>query len=179
MSVLPFVAMRNTVNMLNRQCHRHSTDVWAPSWLNGNEIWQRPCYEMPTFMPIHKWQTLHRATRMGLCILSCSPFVLRAMALRFAAILSARPVCVRFYASLDSWCLVFDILAIFLSVFCCVSAVFMPFLRSSSFANPLLFDKSAFYLTVNHYHSEGRREAEGKQNGLMTYSQPSGVLPLL
>ena len=65
------------------------------------------------------------------------------------------------------------ILAIFLPVFCHISVVFMPFLRSSSFANPLLFDKSAFYLTINQCHKGGRREAEGKQNGGMTYSQPS------
>ena len=70
------------------------------------------------------------------------------------------------------------ILAIFLFVFFRISAVFMLFLRSSSFANSLLFDKSAFYLTANHYHSGGRREAERKQNGLTTYSQPSGILPL-
>ena len=55
----------------------------------------------------------------------------------------------------------------------------MLFLRSSSFAAPLLLDKSAFYLIVNHYHSEGRREAEGKQNELTAYSLPSGILPLL
>ena len=73
----------------------------------------------------------------------------------------------------------FYILVIFLSVFYDNSAVFMPFLRSSSFAKPLLFDKSAFYLTANQCHSEGRREADGKQNGLTTYSQPSGILSLL
>ena len=47
----------------------------------------------------------------------------------------------------------------------------MSFLRSSSFVNPLLFDKSAFYLTANHYHSEGRTEAEGKQNGGRTEAE--------
>ena len=64
------------------------------------------------------------------------------------------------------------ILTIFLSVFCCISAIFMPFLRSASFANPLFSDKSAFYLTANHYHSEGRTEAEGKQNGGRTEARP-------
>ena len=71
------------------------------------------------------------------------------------------------------------ILAVFLVFFCCVFTVFMPFLRSASFANPLFSDKSAFYLTANHYHSEGRREAGRRQNGLTTYSQPSGILPFL
>ena len=69
------------------------------------------------------------------------------------------------------------ILAIFLSVFCRISAVFMPFLRSASFADPLLLDKSAFYLTANQYHSEGRREAEGMQNEGGTVSLP--ILSLL
>ena len=64
------------------------------------------------------------------------------------------------------------ILSIFLSFFSCFSPVFMPFLRSSSFANPLSFGKSAICLTVNHYHSEGRREAEGRQNGLTTDPWP-------
>ena len=64
------------------------------------------------------------------------------------------------------------ILVIFLSVFCQISAVFIPFLRSASFASPLLLDKSAFYLTANHYHSEGRREAEGKLNGGRTDPRP-------
>ena len=64
------------------------------------------------------------------------------------------------------------ILTIFLSVFCCISAIFMPFLRSASFANPLFSDKSAFYLTANHYHSEGRTEAERRQKGGRTDSQP-------
>ena len=77
--------------------------------------------------------------------------------------------------------LIFDILflcilAIFLFIFYCISAVFTPFLRSPSFGNSLFSDKSAIYLIVNHYHSEGRREAEGRQNGLTTYSQPSGIL---
>ena len=66
----------------------------------------------------------------------------------------------------------FYILVIFLSVFYDKSAVFMPFLRSSSFAKPLLFDKSAFYLTANQCHSEGRREADGKQNGLTAFWHP-------
>ena len=118
------------------------------------------------------WQTLHRATRMALSLLLRSPVVLRAMNLLFAAILPILPVCARFYASLDSWRPVFCILTIFLSVFCCISAIFMPFLRSASFANPLFSDKSAFYLTANHYHSEGRREAEGRQKGGMTASRP-------
>ena len=87
-----------------------------------------------------------------------------------------RPICARFHASLDSWHPVFCTLAIFLSVFCRISAVFMLFLRSSSFANPLLPDKSAFYLIAYHYHSEGRREAEGKQKGGITASRPIGSL---
>ena len=57
----------------------------------------------PRLCPQHKWQTLHRAIRMELCLLSRSPSVLRAMNLRFAAILSTRPVYIRFYVSLDSW----------------------------------------------------------------------------
>ena len=65
----------------------------------------------------------------------------------------------------------FYILAIFLPVFCLISAAFMLFLRSSPFANPLLSDKSAFYLTANHYHSEGRREAEGRQKGSRTEAE--------
>ena len=72
-----------------------------------------------------------------------------------------------------------NVFAIFFSISYHISAVFMLFLRSAPFVNPLLLDKSAFYLTVNHYHGEGRREAEGKQNGLTTYSQPSGILPFL
>ena len=44
----------------------------------------------------------------------------------------------------------------------------MLFLRSASFADPLLLDKSAFYLIVYQYHSEGRREAEGRQKGSRT-----------
>ena len=64
------------------------------------------------------------------------------------------------------------ILSIFLSFFRCFSSVFMPFLRSPSFVNPLSFGKSAICLTVNHYHSEGRREAEGRQNGLTTDPWP-------
>ena len=94
-------------------------------------------------------------------------------------ILLIRFVCVRFYFNLGCRQSIFYILVIFLSVFYDKSAVFMPFLRSSSFAKPLLFDKSAFYLTANQCHSEGRREADGKQNGLTTYSQPSGILSLL
>ena len=105
---------------------------------------------------------------MALSLLSSSPVFFRAMNLRFAAILPMRLACVLFYASQDSWCPVFCILAVFFFVFCLISAVFMPFLRSSPFANPLLSDKSAFYLTANHYHSEGRREAEGRQNGSRT-----------
>ena len=95
---------------------------------------------------------------MELCLLSRSPVVLRALNLRYAAILPILPVCARFYASLDSWRPVFCILTIFLSVFCHIPAVFMLFLRSSSFVNPLLLDKSAFYLIAYHYHSEGRTE---------------------
>ena len=116
---------------------------------------------------------------MELSLLSRSPVVLRAMNLLFAAILPTLPVCARFYVSLDSGHPVFCVLAIFLSVFCRIPAVFMLFLRSSSFVNPLLFDKSAFYLIANQCHSEGRREAERRQKGLTAYSQPSGILPLL
>ena len=126
----------------------------------------------PCLCPQHKWQTLHRAIRMELCHLSRSPSVLRAMNLRFAAILPTRPVYIRFTSALILGNLFFYIFAVFLSVFSRISAVFMPFLRSPSFANPLLFDKSAIYLTANHYHSEGRREAEGKQNGGRTDSRP-------
>ena len=66
----------------------------------------------------------------------------------------------------------FYILTIFLSVFYDKSAIFMSLLRSSSFVNPLLFDKSTFYLTANQCHSEGRREAEGKQKGGIRDSRP-------
>ena len=87
-------------------------------------------------------------------------------------ILLIRFVCVRFYFSLGCRQFIFYILSIFLPVFYDKSAIFMPFLRSSSFVNLLLFDKSAFYLTANQCHSEGRREAEGRQMGSRTDSQP-------
>ena len=111
------------------------------------------------------WQTLHRATRMALSLLSRLPSVPEAMNLHFAAILPMRPASVPFWIALMLDSQFLCILVIFLSVFCQISAVFMPFLRSASFASPLLLDKSAFYLTANQYHSEGRREAEGKQKG--------------
>ena len=101
---------------------------------------------------------------------------------------SERWICVlSLFCSFDSSVFVFTtalilgnpflyVLAIFFSFFYYASAVFMPFLRSSSFANPLLFDKSAICLIINHYHSEGRWEADGRQNGFTTYSQPSSIL---
>ena len=52
----------------------------------------------------------------------------------------------------------------------------MPFLRSPSFASLLLLDKSAIYLISNHCHSEGRREAEGRQDGLIAGPLPFHVL---
>ena len=40
-------------NLFNRRFYRRSTAVWIPPpWLNGNEIQQRPCSEMPTLMLI-------------------------------------------------------------------------------------------------------------------------------
>ena len=109
---------------------------------------------------------------MAPCLLSLSPGVLRAMNLRFVAIVLIRFVCVRFYFDLGCRQSIFYILVIFLPVFYDNSAIFMPFLRSSSFANPLLFDKSAFYLIANQCHSEGRREAGGRQNGDIRDSRP-------
>ena len=78
----------------------------------------------------------------------------------------------QFFACLDSRHSILNVSAVFLSVFFCISSVFMPFLRSSSFANPLFSNKSALYLIANHYHSEGRREAEGKLNGGRTDPRP-------
>ena len=70
------------------------------------------------------------------------------------------------------------ILAIFLFVFFRISAVFMLFLRSSSFANSLLLDKSAFYLTANHYHSGGRREAERKHDLFTAFWHPAAFVSI-
>ena len=48
----------------------------------------------------------------------------------------------------------------------------MLFLRSASFENALSSDKSANYLTGNQRQKGGRREAEGRQNGLTTEARP-------
>ena len=90
-------------NSFNLQTHKHSTavlnthhDSMATRTSNVNAT---RCLRL---CPKHKRQTLHRARRMELSLLSRSPVVLRAMDLRFIAILFIQLVCVRFYDSLDS-----------------------------------------------------------------------------
>ena len=98
---------------------------------------------------------LHGAIRMVLCHFSRSPAVLRAMNLRFAAILPARLVCVLFYVSNALQQAVPSCYCQFFYVFACLLAVFTPFLRLSPFENQLSFDESAVYLTDNQYQNEG------------------------
>ena len=163
----------NTYPMWSRKPNLH---VWILPWLNGYEIQQHQHSKMSKLMPITQVADAPPCQADGtlppFTLFSCS----RSDESAFYRYFTHTAQMCQFFACLDSRHSILNVSAVFLSVFFCISSVFMPFLRSSSFANPLLFDKSAIGLIINHYHSEGRWEADGRQNGLTTYSQPSGIL---
>ena len=136
---------------------------------------------MPSLMPMTQMANAPPCNTDGALL----PFVLsncflRAINLRFTAILPVWPACVLFF----TLALILDnpfccVLSIFSSFFYCIFVVFMLFLRSSSFASLLLLDESAFYLIANYCHSEGGREAE-RNHGLFTaFWHPAAFVSIL